>query len=1018
MSDLPLENMKNWVKYDDIINYIKDKNNNLKTIELVYNILINNYVFDLIGNISMNNNNNYNNLTLKAKSFLDFIEKINISFPENSKKLINFLINRNEFENKIKSKLKLNLNIPLNENLLYILFFAIKIVIIIQAIPNNIYLNFYSNKYDLIKALSENYFPCCFPQNNELIDSYNEIEEHLRNQPPNYGIYMCSCGKYYTVNPCGFPTQTSNCSKCGKKIGGIHHKLERREGHYRIILDEQAKINIIDRGFDRDMPYKLLSELKKEVDSLLNEPYKGIGKISKEKINKTGYNIRNIKELNFRILNFVIYSHLLISNILGILDNNEISQYFSEETNCFDIMILNWNKMQELISQIGINNIQIFMNIIFERIIKIISKYNINSISNEEGRNKIENEFNNCIFIDEIKNEINIYETQNQKILNSSPFNLSSLIQQLYPFSFYTNEERYPYFKYLYLYSLPKSSDISNILNSNNDLKNKYSLTLKVLKYLESDKKEISLLKYLPKVNEKLNHLINSYSYKISRDESAKKTIKEEFYNKNNNIFVINKYKENNDIISYIKDIINLFDEFNKIPLQWGCHQLKNISLKSDSSLSTILLDENEPGYYLASIYKKLIEYQNLFLENIINCNSQNGLLYCFVKQLNNEIMAQDVTFNEIVKLKIKKNNSKLYSDLEEIFFVNISNDPLINKFNYELNQIEIELGNLILPGVRKFKSSDEELRFITYTFEGYRGKNSAILTNFNEKYPQKDLTKNEKEILYNFVKNFAQDEYRNFLFSIQILINYIQNSGKPGETPIFEVFSNIPMHLNIDENIKDIFNLNKNLKIDKLVRIFEFFEHLCWEQIKEYLLDEYLKPLDENKIKEINNYFFNNKNNVISKIELAEAVRKFISRYLAGKRSQSEIGEDKMLFDYLSRADLWKKNINDEKFENEIMLLSKLKITVGEAKDFYDKLGGDNDYFFSQIKNEENIGNNFLDEEDKKSIGNIGNNNEINIIIKQSNNKKKIDDDSSESEEEIVDKKNQNIKGKRNLFI
>ena len=72
-------------------------------------------------------------------------------------------------------------------------------------------------------------------------------------------------------------------------------------------------------------------------------------------------------------------------------------------------------------------------------------------------------------------------------------------------------------------------------------------------------------------------------------------------------------------------------------------------------------------------------------------------------------------------------------------------------------------------------------------------------------------------------------------------------------------------MHLNIDENIKDIFNLNKNLKIDKLVRIFEFFEHLCWEQIKEYLLDEYLKPLDENKIKEINNYFFNNKNNVIS---------------------------------------------------------------------------------------------------------------------------------------------------------
>lgn len=169
---------------------------------------------------------------------------------------------------------------------------------------------------------------------------------------------MCSCRKYYTIKPWGFPTVTSNCLKCGKIIGGIGHILERREGHYRIILDEQAKINIIGRGYDRTMPYKLLSELKIEVDSLLKKPYKGIGKINKEIINKTGYNIRNINELNIRILNFVIYSHLLIANILGILNNNEIEQYFSEETSCFDLMISNWNKIQELLNQTGINNIK------------------------------------------------------------------------------------------------------------------------------------------------------------------------------------------------------------------------------------------------------------------------------------------------------------------------------------------------------------------------------------------------------------------------------------------------------------------------------------------------------------------------------------------------------------------------------------------------------------------------------------------------------------------------------------
>ena len=47
------------------------------------------------------------------------------------------------------------------------------------------------------------------------------------------------------------------------------------------------------------------------------------------------------------------------------------------------------------------------------------------------------------------------------------------------------------------------------------------------------------------------------------------------------------------------------------------------------------------------------------------------------------------------------------------------------------------------------------------------------------------------------------------------------------------------------------------------------------------------------------------------------------------------------MLFDYLIRVDLWVRNIDDPKFEKEFFELSKFKITVGEGKDFYEKLGG-----------------------------------------------------------------------------
>ena len=268
----------------------------------------------------------------------------------------------------------------------------------------------------------------------------------------------------------------------------------------------------------------LLEEYKKQkIDPLLNMPYKGIGKISKEIINKSGYNIRNINELSFRIMNYIIYSHLLVSNILDILDDFDMANYFSEETSCFNIMFSNWNKMQGLLNQMGVNNIKIFMNIIFGRIIQIISKYQINVLNNQEGRNRIENEFNLFINWNDIRRDIAIYEQQNQQILNSSPNNISSLIQQLYPVTFYQNNEPYPDFKYLFLYSHPQLNEVTTIIESNDNFKNKYPLTLKVLKHYESKNKNISLLGYIPKINKKLNHLIDNYSYKISRDEASKK---------------------------------------------------------------------------------------------------------------------------------------------------------------------------------------------------------------------------------------------------------------------------------------------------------------------------------------------------------------------------------------------------------------------------------------------------------------------------------------------------------------
>ena len=1003
--DKSFENFEQNKHFNSIVDYINKNNTNCKGFDLILNILINKYILDLYGN-----ENDEHNLEEKANVIFDKFSKLNINLHNNSKKIINYLIKRNLFSSKILPKLKLENN-DITSDQLYILLLCIKFVILIQISQNNLFSYFYLDKNHLIDFIKNNYIPGTFQIRNEFIESYYEIENHLKNEPSDNAVYICSCGKFYTVRSCGFPTQKSKCVKCGLVIGGQQHKLERRKGHYRIFLNEEAKIKEFSyRYADKTMPFKLFDDFKRDViDPLLNTSSKGIGQMNKENINKTGINIRNINELSFRIINFILCSHLLVANILEILDDKDISQYFSDETSCFRIILDNWKKIEELLQLKEINNIKIYMNLIYEEIVNIICRYDFQYISSSYGRNIIENDINEYITGDnDIKRQMKKYEQQNQHILKTSPYYLSSIIQEIYPIKYYENDE-YPYFKYLYYNNYPDHNNLYDIINSNNDYKNIYPLTYNILKITKSDndsdlKKKIELLKYIPKINKKINHLIQNYSYVITRDEAIKTTIEKEYNKTDNNIFAINRNKKKEKVNEYFSDIIHLFNEFKDIDLQWGCHKLQKMNLTTKSELACILLDDSEPGFYLSSIYKKLIEYQNLFLDNIINCNVQNGLLHCFVKQLSNEMMIQDANINEIVKLDFKQhnnNNLKLYSGIDELIFINTSKMPNINNFNYELDQIEIELGNIILPGVRKFKSSDDELRYIIYMFEGYRGKNSNILTNFNEKYPPKEMSYKEKRILNNYIQGkINNNDYKSFLFSIQLLIDYIQKTGKDQSIPINDIIKDIPEHINITEDVKVFFNINKEFKINSLVKIFELFEYLCWDQIKENLLNEFMKPIDDDKKELIKNYFIKNKDkkNYIKKIDLANATRKFISRYLAGKRSQSEINENGMLFDYLNRIDLWEKNIDNPKFENEFSELAKIKLTVGEGKDFYDILGGDSQLSILDVE-EKNIKNkNEIKKDDDNENKNIIN------IIEDEDEEEKINTSSGKQKKNEID--------------
>ena len=526
-------------------NYKEIMNSNKVTLELIYNKFINKYAFDLLGNLIENNHNNIVRHILNSNPFFNWMQRLNIDLQ--SKKLFEYLMNVYLFKQKVVPKLKLQNNIHLNEDLLYIIFFSVKYAITFQHYKKDTIFSIFYSKDNLPKALSYSFFPGDFPKNNEMIESYYEIENCLNS---GLGVYLCSCGKYYTIQNCTFPSQISYCPNpmCRKTIGGSNHKLANRD-NIRIILRWQYN-DLIGKLNKHNISYIFLDDYKSQnIDPLLNRPSPGIGKMSKDIIYKTGSNIRNINELPFRIMNFIFYGHLLISNILEILNDNEISNYFSEETSCFDIMITNWKKIQELLSQIGMGDIKIFMNAIFNRVKNIVFKYKQNTINTQEGRNQFENDFNQQFSTNnlmKIKEEMKVYLNLNQEILNSSPTDLSSLIQQLYPIDFYKNMEKEPYidFKYLYLNSYPSISDFITNISSNYNYKSKYPLTIKVMEYLEKDKKEISLLKYIPKINTKVNLLIDNYSYKISREEASKNSIKEVFNKAENNLYPVNILKK------------------------------------------------------------------------------------------------------------------------------------------------------------------------------------------------------------------------------------------------------------------------------------------------------------------------------------------------------------------------------------------------------------------------------------------------------------------------------------------
>ena len=168
-------------------------------------------------------------------------------------------------------------------------------------------------------------------------------------------------------------------------------------------------------------------------------------------------------------------------------------------------------------------------------------------------------------------------------------------------------------------------------------------------------------------------------------------------------------------------------------------------------------------------------------------------------------------------------------------------------------------------------------------------------------------------------------------------------------------------LNININNKIKEKSDKkdkkdsnNIYFSISTLISIFELFEHLCWDSYKDNLVGDYLQKIDDvwgKKIIGHFNKFQYNPGKIIRKSTFCTALRRFISRYLTGKRGEHEINENNTLANEILRPELWKPFFTEsESFELEMAEIMSVMtdefdgtLKVGQALELYNLLGGDN---------------------------------------------------------------------------
>ena len=215
-----------------------------------------------------------------------------------------------------------------------------------------------------------------------------------------------------------------------------------------------------------------------------------------------------------------------------------------------------------------------------------------------------------------------------------------------------------------------------------------------------------------------------------------------------------------------------------------------------------------------------------------------------------------------------------------------------------------------------------------------------------------------------------------------------------------------------ISNDFKEIFKEKNNLSINKLLMIYEYYQMLSFNKIKEQLKQQYQEKITDKEQKNtIENFIKNNLDNEEAINALENALRKFIICYLVQiKEKEKKIKENKNNIKiYLEIKDLWNKNFyKNNEFYQLLKKLQELGIQIKNIIPFYEKCFNKiHRNYFDDVKNELKER-----EEEKKRLEELREKNDIrNFNTKDTgvgeNNQKEPEE--KNDEENVDDNNNQN---------